>query len=148
MVHADEADAEATDVYDISLHHGMQVARINSGLFQASLEYAERQARAIDRHIDMLQHIGQRSYMVLVPVCQHDGLYLVSILEQISDIGDYEIHPEHILFRKHKSGIYNQYLIIHADDCHVLADLPETAQGDDLQFLLSFRQRKYTSINI
>ena len=132
VVDADEADAEAADVDDVALHDRMQVARVDAVLLETALEDAERQARAVDRHVDLLEDVRQRADVVLVAVRQHDGLDLVLVLDEVADIRDDEVDAEHVFIREHQSRIDDEDLIIHADDSHILADLPQTSEGDDL----------------
>ena len=57
-------------------------------LLQLILNNAHRQLGRIDRDIQLLEHIGQRTDMILMSVRDHKGLYLVLILLQISNIGN------------------------------------------------------------
>ena len=141
MVHTDETDAEAADIDDVALHDGMEHRGVDAVLFETSLEDAEREARAVDRNADLLEHIRQRADMIFVAVCEHDGLDLVAVLEEIRDIRNHEIDAEHILLREHETGINEQDLILIADDRHILANLSQTAERNDLQFLISLRQK-------
>ena len=60
--------------------------------------------------------------MILMPMRKHDGLDHIAVFQQISDIRNNKIDPQHILIREHQTGINQQYLIIHPDDSHILAD--------------------------
>ena len=141
MIHTDETDAEAADIDDVALHDGMEHRGVDAVLFETSLEDAEREARAVDRNADLLEHIRQRADMILMAVREHDGLDLVAVLEEIRDIRNHEIDAEHILLGEHQAGINEQDLILIADDRHILANLSQTAERNDLQFLISLRQK-------
>ena len=132
MIDTDETDREAADVDDVALHDRMQVARVDAVLLETALEDAERQARAVDRHMDLLEDVWQGADMILMAVRQHNGLDLVTVLDEIADIRDDEIDAEHVFIREHQSRIDDENLIIHADDGHILADLPQASKGDDL----------------
>ena len=132
VVHADEANAEAADIDDVALHDRMQVARVHAVLFQAALQNAQRQARAIDRHVDLLQHIRQRADVILMTMREHDGLDLVFVLQQIGNIRNNEVDAQHIVLWEHQTRIDDEDFLVATDYRHVLADFPQTAQGDDL----------------
>ena len=132
VIDADEADTEAADIDDVALHDRVQVARVNAVLLEAALEDAERQARAVDRHIDFLEDVRQCADVILVAVRQHDGLDLILVLDEVADVRDDEVDAEHVLIREHQARINDENLVIHADDCHILADLPQASERDDL----------------
>ncbi len=110
----------------------MQVARVHAVLFQAALQNAQRQARAIDRHVDLLQHIRQRADVILMAMREHDGLDLVFVLQQIGNIRNNEVDAQHIVLWEHQTRIDDEDFLVATDYRHVLADFPQTAQGDDL----------------
>ena len=102
----------------------MQVARVDAVLLETSLKDAERQARAVNRHIDFLEHIRQGTDMVLMAVREHNGLDFILVFNQIADVRNDEVDAEHILIRKHQTRIDDENFIIHTDYRHILADLP------------------------
>ena len=138
VVHADKSDAETTNVDDVPCHDGVQIGRVHPILLQASLQYAERQTCTIHGAWDLLHHIRESTNMILMPMRQYDRLNHVTILDKVSNIGNDEINPQHIFLREHQPGIHHEDLIIHADSRHILSDLTQPAQRDNLYLLSAF----------
>ena len=132
MIDTDEAHAETTNVDDVPLHDRMQVAGVHPIFLKTPLQDAQGQAGTIHRHIDLLQQVRQGADMVLMAVSQHHSLDHIPVLDEVGDIRDNEIYPQHILLREHEAGIDDQNLIIYTNNGHVLADFPKSAQGNDL----------------
>ena len=84
--------------------------------------------------------------MVLMPMREDDSLDLFAILNQIRDVRNHKVNAQHVIFGEHQSCVNQQNLIVHTNDRHIFADLPQAAQRNDLQFLLSLRQKNNTSI--
>ena len=70
--------------------------------------------------------------MVLVAMRQHDGLDLVTVLEEIRDVRNDEVDAEHVLLREHQPRIDEQDLVLVTHDRHVLSDFAKAAERDDL----------------
>ena len=45
------------------------------------------------------------------------------VLHEIGNVGDHEIHAEHLLVRKGKAAIHNDDIVFILDHRHILADL-------------------------
>ena len=132
MVHTDKAHAETAHIDNVPLHYRMQIARIHTIFLETAFQNAQRQTRAIDRHIELFKDIGQGTDMVFVPVGQDNRLNHIAILQKIADIRNNEVHAQHIFFGEHEPGINHENFIANPDDRHVLADLPQSAQGNNL----------------
>ena len=84
--------------------------------------------------------------MVFVPMRDDNPEDLVPFAAQIIVIGNDVIYPEHIVFWKHNSRIYDQDFSIEFVDGHILADFPESAQGNDFQFSVLAHLVCFTSL--
>ena len=148
MIDANEPNAETADIDYIARRYRLQLFTAHAVLLQPSRQNTQRQPRTVNRHVNLLQHIRKRTDMVLMPVGEDDGLNLFAILQQIRNIGNHEINSQHIVLGEHQSCVDQQNLIVHAKNRHIFADLPQAAQRNDLQLLLSLRQKNNTSIFI
>ena len=110
----------------------MEVLRRNAALLQAPLEDAERQRRAVDGHVNLREDVRQGADVILVTVRQHDAFDTVAVFQQIRDVRNDEVDAEHVLRREHQSRVDDEDVAAEAQHRHVLADFPESAQGDDL----------------
>jgi len=70
--------------------------------------------------------------VVLVTVGNDDTLYFIAALNEIREIRDDVIDPQHIIFREHQPGIDHQDLAFVFIHHHVGADFPQSTQRDDL----------------
>ena len=110
----------------------MQIAGVHTIFLQTPRQDAKGQACAIDRHIDLFEHVRQCAYMIFMAVGQHYGLDFVLIFNQVGYIRYDQINAQHILIGEHQAGIYDQYLVIYTYNRHVLADFTQSAQGNNL----------------
>ena len=132
MVHTDKAHAETTHIDNVPLHYRMQIARIHTIFLETAFQNAQRQTRTINRHIELFEDIGQGTDMVFVPMGQDNRLNHIAILQKIADIRNNEVHAQHIFFGEHEPRINHENFIANTDDRHVLADFPQSAQGNNL----------------
>ena len=141
VIDAYEAHTEAADIHYVALRHRMKIAARYIVFLQPPRQYAERQLRAIDRHIEFLQHIRERPDMILMAMREHDGLHLVAIFHEICDVWNHEVNAKHVVLREHETSINQKNLVPISHDRHIFADFPQSAQGNNLQFLSTFRQK-------
>ncbi len=72
--------------------------------------------------------------MILVTVGDHDAADPIQLIQQILEVGDDVIDPQHVIFGEHQPGVYDQDVLAIFVDHHVLANFPETPQWDNLKF--------------
>ena len=94
----------------------------------------------------MFHNIGQRTDMVLVTMCQKDTLNFIFILNQICNIGNNQVNAEHIVFREHQACINQDHVVPVTKYRHIFTNFAQTTQRDNLDLMLKFTQKKYTSI--
>ena len=113
-------------------------------LFQPELNDRSRQRGRIDRHIQLLEHVRDRTDMVFMPVRDDHAADTVFIRLQVADIRDDQIHTIEILIRKAHAAVDKEHILAVLIDGEVLTDLTKPAKRDDFQFgchvkLLFFR---------
>ena len=72
--------------------------------------------------------------MILMSMCDHKTLHLIRIALKVTNIRDYKIDSEHIIFRERQSAIYynNTVFIFKGSDIH--SDLFKASKRNDLKF--------------
>ena len=88
----------------------------------------------MDRRIDRLQHIGQRANVVLMAVGDEKATHFVGVFDQISHIGNDQVHAVHFIFREAQTAVDYDHILPIFQDGHILTDLIEAPQGDNFQF--------------
>ena len=103
-------------------------------LFELGLHQAQGQPRAVDRDVQLAEHVGQRADMVLVAMGEDDAANPVFPLHEVGDVGYDQVDPRHLILGEHDTRVDDQDLALALDDRHVLADLAQPAQRDDRNF--------------
>lgn len=70
--------------------------------------------------------------MILVSVCDKDASELLLVASDISEIRDDAVNAGHVLFREAHAAVDDDDVVIVFEGGHVLADLSDTAQRNDL----------------
>ena len=106
-------------------------------LVELGADHADGQLAAVDhrRRADLPHHVGQRADVVLVAVGEDDRLDVVGAVAQVGEVGQDEIDAEHLGGREHQAGVDDDDPAVLFDDGHVLADLPQPAEGRTRNFL-------------
>ena len=74
----DELDLERPDLHVSPGNHFAQVRLVQQAVFfQALAHQRQRELRAVNRHVQVAQNIGQRADVIFVAVRQHDGAHHV-----------------------------------------------------------------------
>jgi len=76
--------------------------------------------------------------MVLVAVAQQDCFDAVFPFLEVGDVGDDEVHPQHLLVGKHHPAVEDEDLIPLLQKPHVFADLSDASEGNERDNRLSF----------
>ena len=103
-------------------------------LIQLRTDHAHREHPSINDpgEADLPQHVGERAHMVLVTVSEDDRLDVFGPVTQVFEVGKNEVDAEHFRSRKHQAGVDHHDLAAVLDDHHVLADFPQSAEGEKL----------------
>ena len=103
-------------------------------LLQLQLDKTGGEAGAVDGHIDLLENIGDGADVVLVAVGDEQAPDPGFVLDEIAHIGDHAVDAVHIIAGEGHAAVHHDDLAAVFIGGHVLADLVETAKGDDFQF--------------
>ena len=79
---------------------------------------------------DLAQDVGQCPDVVLVAVGEDDRLDVLGALAQVGEVGQDQVDAEHLGSRERQPGVDDDDPAAVFDDGHVLADLPQPAEGD------------------
>ena len=134
MVRPDEFYPKTTEVNGRTEFHHLPLGAVEKILFlQLVIDNPHGQPGCIDRHIHLLQDIGQCADMVLMTVGDDKALHLVNIVRKVSNIRDHEVDPQHIILRKSQTAVHNNNTVFIAKGSNVHPNLLESAKRYDLQ---------------
>ena len=134
MIGLNKLDAEASKIHGGAEFHNLSLGRLqHAPLCQFVLNDAHGQPCGKNRHVDLLQHVGQRADVVLVTVGDHKSFYFIDVVFEIGRIRDHEVDAEHVVFRKRQTAVHDNDTVLTLKGSYIHADLLKTAQGDDLQ---------------
>ena len=103
-------------------------------LGQLELNKAGGEAGAVNGHIHLLEHIGDGADVILVTVGDEQASKPAAVLDEIAHIGDHAVDAVHIIAGERHAAVHHDDLAAVLVGGHVLADLVETAEGNDFQF--------------
>ena len=112
-----------------------------AGFFEAFFDQREREARAINGHVEVAQNIGKRADVIFVAVREHDGADVLAILLQVGDVGNDEVDAEEFGFGEHHAGVDDDDVVAEAKRHHVHAEFAETTEGNCGEGLRGLAQR-------
>ena len=84
---------------------------------------------APDWNVQFGKYPWQRADMVLMTMGEHNTAHALTILDQVGDIGNDDVHAEQFSFGEHHSGIYNDDVIAPAHGHAIHAELAKAAEG-------------------
>ena len=58
----------------------------------------------------LLQQMVDGAGVVFVPVGDDDAAHPVAVLQQVLEIGDDVIDPQHVVFGEHQAGVYDEQI--------------------------------------
>jgi hypothetical protein len=102
-----------------------------SVLLELVIYHSHSQRSSVYRDIYFLEQIRHTAYMILMAVCYDQTFYLFHILFKIGKIRNDYIYSEHLVFRKSKTAVYDQYLVITLDQSTVFPYLLHSSQRND-----------------
>ena len=132
MVHMDELHLELARPDGAARLHSDDLGGVQQAmLLKLQLDEPGGKAGAVDRHIHLLENIGNGPDVVLMAVGDEQAPEAVVILDQVADIGNDAIDAVHIVAGEGHAAVHYDDLAAVFVGGHVFADLIETAQGDD-----------------
>jgi lysozyme len=134
MRRTNEFDRERTDGDYITRLDAMQhdIAE-NAVLIELAFRQAEREARSINRNIELLQDVRQRTEMIFVSVGENDRSNLVAILFEDLKVRNANVDAIDALFGKPHAGVDNDHLVAITQQRAIHPKLADAAEGDDFQ---------------
>ena len=131
----DELHGEAARLHDVAgvMGHELRLAH-KVVLLELELDEAQRQRRGVHGGIDGLQHIRQRADVVLVAVGDEEAAELLLVFRKIGDVRNDKVHAVHVVLGEAEAAVDDDHVLAVFQHGHVLADLIQTAERNDLQF--------------
>ena len=135
MVHMDELHGELACPDALARLYGDELGGFHQlVLLQLQLDETGGEAGAVDGHVDLFEHIGDGADVVLVAVGDEQAPDPGFVLDEIRHIGDHAVDAVHVITGEGHTTVHHDDLAAVFIGGHVLADLVETAKGNDFQF--------------
>ena len=135
VVDVDELHAEPPGLDHLARLAGDELGLVQQAvLLQLQLHQPRGHAGGVDGHVDIPQQIGDGADVILVTVGQEDAPDLLLVLDQIGEVRDDHVDAVHVVVGEAHAHVHHDDVVAILVDGHVLADLIESAQGDDFQF--------------
>ncbi len=133
MAGLDELHLEAAQLHRVPGLHHVQPAR-DVHLLELVLHKGHGQIRAVHRNVELLEGVGDGADMVLVAVGDDEAPELLPVFLQIGHVRDHHVDARHIVVRERQSAVDDDDILPVFEEGHVLSDLAQAPQGDELQF--------------
>ena len=117
-------------------------------LLELQADQSRGQAGAVDGHIDLLEDVGDGPDMVLVAVGDEQTADAVLVLGEVAHVGNDKVDAVHIVAGKSHAAVHDDDLAAVLIHGHVLADLVQPAERDDLQIFCQNAFTPYESSKI
>ena len=104
-----------------------------AGLSQLVPEEFDGHRRGINRRFDQVDHVRYRTDVVFMTVRDHDRANAVGVFGQVVEVGDDHLDARHVVLREEYAGVDDDDVLAHLEDHHVLANLSEPAERQDLE---------------
>ena len=135
VVHMDELHSELAGSDALARLHRDELGAFHQPmLLQLQLDEPRGEPGAVDGHVQLLEHIGNGAHVILVPVGDEQTPDAGPVLDEVADVGNDEVDAVHVVPGEGHAAVHHDDLAAVLIGGHVLADLIETAQGDDFQF--------------
>ena len=131
----DELHLELARLHRLPRLHGNQLRGVQQPvLLQFQLDEPGGEPGAVDGHVHLLQYIGDGADVVLVAMGDEQAPQPLVVLQQIADVGDDAVDAVHIIAGEGHAAVHHDDFAAVLIGGHVLADLVETAKGDNFHF--------------
>jgi len=135
VVHVDKFYLKFSGLHRLARLHRHQLGAVQQPvLLQLQLDESSGKAGAVDGHIHLLEDVGDGPDVVLMAMGDEQAPQPGSVLDEIGDVGDDAVDAVHIIAGECHAAVHHNDLPAVLIGGHVLADLVETAQRNDLQF--------------
>ena len=128
VVGLDKFHAEITQIDGLSeLHHFTLGLLHKIVLGQLVLNNAHGKTGCVDRDINITQHIGQCSDMVLMSVGDDETFYLVDVILQIGYIRDDQVDSQHVICWERQTAVHHNNTVLILEGSNVHTNLFQTS---------------------
>ena len=135
VVDVDELHVELAHPDHLPSLHGDKLGGLEQAvLLQLQLDEAGGEPGAVDGHVHLLEDIGDGPDVVLVAVGDEQAPDSGLIFHQVGHVGDDEVDAVHVVPGEAHAAVHHDQLSAVLIDGHVLADLVQTAKGNDFHF--------------
>src|SRR5947199_2085106 len=105
----------------------------NSVFIQLTFRQTQSEVRRVNRNIDFLQHIRQRTEVIFVAVRKDDRRDVLLVLLEDFKIRNADIDSVDTLFGKAHAGIEHEHFITEPQQSAVHPELADTAEGNNFE---------------
>ncbi len=95
--------------------------------FEFALDEAAGEAGRVDGGLHFAEQVGQGADVVFVSVGDEDGFDFILVFDQVAEIGDDDVDPQHVFFRKGHACIDYDNFVAVTEYSHVLPDFPQAS---------------------
>ena len=135
VVNCNKLNAEAAKAEYIAGFFGEYLRIVQQiVLFELELNKRRSERSRVYGNVQVMNNVRHCADVILVPVGYNNAAHLFGVGFEIRNVGNNNINAVHILVRKAKSAVNNDYIRAKFNGCHILADLSKTAKGNDFQF--------------
>ena len=133
----DELHAERSHLERRAGMHLPQVGAFRQIVFdQLGLRQRQRKGRAVDRHINFFQQIGQAADVIFVAMRQQNGADAFAIRTHVTEVGNDNVHAQQFGIRKHDAAVDDDDVIVKLIRHHVHAEFAEATEGNYFQLMV------------
>ena len=100
-------------------------------LLELELDYARRERRRVDGHVQVAHDVGDGADVVLVAVGDNYAAYAVLVLLEVGDVRDDDVDAVELLVREAEAAVHDDDVLPVLVHGEVLANLTEPAERDD-----------------
>lgn len=133
MRDSDELNAKNADIDHVTWANSMDKRVAHQiVLFEFAFRQSGGEMGTIDRNVEFLEDIRQRTQMVFVTVGEYYSGYVVPVFFEEVEIGNANINAVSSLFGKAHTGVEDKHLIPITHSHAIHPKLADTAEGNDL----------------
>ena len=132
VIHADELHGKTAGLYHIAGLVGDKLDLVGQlVLVQFQFNKTVCHSGAVNGTLHLLHAVGDRTDVILVTVGNEHTPQLLCVLDKVGKVGDHQIHTVHILVGKAHTAVDHDHISAVFKNGDVLADLIQSAKGDD-----------------
>ena len=134
MCHVEEAHPEGTRLGSPARDGHSRLHEIGHlVLLQLALQELQRERGPVDRNptTEVPQQVWERSDVILVPVCERDGLDVTRPVTHVLHVGQDQVDPRHVRRRERQADVQDQEPALQLEGSHVPTDLADPSEEDE-----------------